>query len=258
MACRRLREKMAARQPAFGCWTSLSDPAVVEMIANAGFDYVSIDMEHSPLNLETVISHIRTAQSCGISALVRAPGSDPGLIGRVVDMGPDGIYIPHVHSADDARRAVGITKFAPVGDRGATLHSRAAGYGTADPDYKRRVNEHLILWLQIEEESAVDDIESITATPGVDVCGIAPHDLARSLQCKANANDERLMAAVRRVVAVVKARDSIRLAVPATVFGVDGALALGADLVNVTDATQVLATGLRDRLRIALTPKWLP
>lgn len=253
MSCSRLREKMAARKTAFGCWTSLSDPAVVEMIANAGFDYVSIDMEHSPLDLETVISHIRTAQSCGISALVRAPGSDPGLINRVANMGPDGIYIPHVHSGEDAKRAVDITRFSPVGNRGVTRNSRAAQYGSADLDFMRQVNEHLILWLQIEERTAIDDIENITAIPGVDVCGIAPHDLARSLQCKADAKDERLMASVRRVVDVVKARDSLRLAVPATVFGVDGALALGADLVNVTDANQVLTAGLRNQLRSALT-----
>ena len=228
------------------------------MIANAGFDYVSIDMEHSPLNLETVIAHIRTAQSCGISALVRAPGGAPGLLGRVIDMGPDGVYIPHVHSAEEAARAVEATRFAPLGARGATLHSRAAGYGTGDPDYKKRVNEHLILWLQIEESTAVDDIENIAATPGIDVCGIAPHDLARSLQCKADSSDARLMASVRRVVDVVKARDSIRLAVPATVFGVAGALELGADLVNLTDSTQVLANGLRERLRSALNPQPQP
>jgi 2-keto-3-deoxy-L-rhamnonate aldolase RhmA len=250
---------MRSRQPALGCWTSIADPAVVEMIANAGFDYVNIDMEHSPLNTETVINLIRTATGCGISSLVRVPEGDEGLLGRVAGMGPDGIFFPHVHSAADARRAVQRLRYAPLGSRGVSQHSRAARYGHVEDPFAHRqwVNRHLIVWIQIEESSAVDDIEGIVATEGIDVCGIAPHDLARSLGRKPSAEDALFMEYVERAAAVVGRSERVRLAVPATVFGLERALGLGAMLINLTDATAVLAGGLKDRLvtaRNLLTP----
>jgi 2-keto-3-deoxy-L-rhamnonate aldolase RhmA len=253
MPCTRLRELLDAGRTALGCWTSLADAAVVEMIAHAGFDYVSIDMEHSPLDLGAVMNLLRAATGCGISALVRPPAGDEGLVARVADMAPDGLYFPHVRHAADARRAVQQVRYAPLGQRGVSLHSRAARYGDVEDPvlHRRRVDAHLLVWVQIEEAGAVADIEQIVATEGIDICGLAPHDLARSLGCKPSPQDARFMEQVGRVATVVGRSDRVHLAVPATAFGLEGALALGARLVNVTDAAAVLTAGLRDRLSVA-------
>ncbi len=251
MPSRRLRDKLATGKTAFGVWVGMCEPAVIEIVAAAGYDYLSIDMEHSPLNTETVISLLRTATACDISALVRIPAGDHGMLQRVVDMGPDGIYVPHIHSLKEAEEAVQAAKYAPMGARGASLYSRVAEYGVApekDRNYKDRVNQEMLLWLQIEEKTAVEDIERIAATPGVDICGLAPHDLSRSLGCKGDRNDPVLMAAAQRVAKAVKANKGVYLAAPATVFGVDGAIALGAGLCNVTDAAGALMVGLRQAL----------
>lgn len=256
MPCTRLRDKLRNHEVAFGCWTGLTDPAVVEIIAHAGYDYVNIDLEHSPIDTENVAHMLRAAQACGISALVRVPEGDEGLIARVADMAPDGIYMPHIADAAAARHAVSLVKYAPLGNRGASQHSRVARYGAEAqagemPAMRRAVNEHLIVWAQIEEKSAIDDIAAIAATPGIDVCGIAPHDLARALGCAASADEPALMEGARRVAAAVRQSGRCYLSVPQTVFGLPTALAMGAQLINIADAAGVMMAGLRERCATA-------
>src|SRR5436190_24377150 len=116
MACPRLRNMLDADKPAFGLWISIADPAVVEIVAYAGFDYVNIDMEHTTLELSMVENMCRAASACGISALVRVPENNAKAILRVVELGPDGIVVPRIRDAEDARRAVLAAKYAPLGE----------------------------------------------------------------------------------------------------------------------------------------------
>jgi 2-keto-3-deoxy-L-rhamnonate aldolase RhmA len=158
VACTRLRKLIDMDQPGFGLWVCLADPAVVEIAAYAGYDFVNIDLEHSSLDLPGVANMLRAATACGISALVRIPGNDANMILRVVELGPDGIIIPHIHDAQDARRAVTAAKYAPLGDRGMSAATRSARYGIDEADflsYTARINRELIIYGQIEDKSGL-------------------------------------------------------------------------------------------------------
>jgi 4-hydroxy-2-oxoheptanedioate aldolase len=247
-----------ANQPAFGLWVSIADPAVVEIAAYAGYDYVNIDMEHTGINLETVENMLRAASAAGISALVRVPGNDPNAILRVAEIGPDGLFIPHVMNAEDARRAVRAAKYAPIGDRGISGSTRAARYGLDTGDfaaYAARINRELIIHAQIEDQSAIDDIENIAAVEGLDVCGTAPSDLARTLGITGSRNDPRLGAAIKHVAEVLRRVGKAKLAVPIMHpqfdFDTKTVIGLGAVMISASSATKTLFAALKENIRRA-------
>jgi 4-hydroxy-2-oxoheptanedioate aldolase len=169
----------------------------------------------------------------------------------VIDLGPDGVYLPHAANAEEVAGAIAAMKFAPAGTRSASLSSRAARLGGAAADierYKTETNRHLITWVQIEDAEAVREIDAIASVPGVDICGIAPLDLSRSLGCRAHADDPVLQAAVAKVAASIREHGHVHLAIPAIVFGAQRALELGAAVVNVADVYQTSGRALKSTL----------
>lgn len=198
-------------------WVLMSDPAVVEMAAHAGYDYVNIDMEHTSLDLPTIENMLRAATANGISAFVRVPGNDPKTVLRVAELGPDGIIIPHIRDAQDARQAVLAAKFSPVGDRGAMDISRAADYGARSEDFPafaNALNEHLMIYVQIEDKSAVDDVAAIASVEGIDAVGIGPADLARSLGYLGSHNHPEVGRVIKDVASTVQSVDKAYFGFP--------------------------------------------
>jgi 4-hydroxy-2-oxoheptanedioate aldolase len=253
MSCPRLRELVKAHAPAFGVWITLAEPAVVELASYAGFDHVYIDMEHSSLDMQTVESLLRASTAANISALVRVPENNAKTILRVAELGPDGIMIPHIRDADDALAAVSAARYAPMGDRGISSATRAAGYGALAADfaeYARRTNEELLLYAMIEDRSAVDDIEAIAAIQGLDIVAVAPADLARSLGHMGTHNHPEVGAMIDRLV------DSIRNVGKAAVgmsamhynyeYEVSTLLSMGVRVINCGTDSRFLLRALKD------------
>src|SRR5262244_2366758 len=115
----------------------IADPQIVELIGLAGFDAAFIDMEHTSFDLRDVQLAVMSAERVGITPIVRTPGFDPAFILRLLDMGVQGIQIPHISDAKAAREAVKAVRYAPLGDRGMAGASRATDYG------KIGVKEHM-------------------------------------------------------------------------------------------------------------------
>jgi 2-keto-3-deoxy-L-rhamnonate aldolase RhmA len=257
MACRRLREMIDSNTPAFGLWVSLADPAVVEIAAYAGYDYVNIDMEHTALDLGVIENMLRAAHSCGISALVRVPENNRGWIQRAAEIGPDGLFIPHVRNAEDARQAVIAAKYPPVGDRGISGSTRAASYGSGGDfnAYAEAINRDFIIHAQIEDLSAVEDIEAIAAVEGLDVCGTAPSDLARTMGVMGTKNDARTGEAIKKVAAAIRKVGKAKLAVPIMhpnyLLDTADVVELGAVMISASSATKTLLAGLTENIRKA-------
>jgi 2-keto-3-deoxy-L-rhamnonate aldolase RhmA len=123
-----------------------ADPAIVEIIALAGFDGVFIDMEHTGFDLQLVGEMIRIADLTGITSIVRVPDNHPKLILRVLDMGAQGIQVPHIEGLAGARWAVAAVRYPPLGARGAAGSTRAAGGGAMPwQEHVRTSNEELLL-----------------------------------------------------------------------------------------------------------------
>jgi len=195
-----------------GCFGGVE---MVEIIGHAGFDGVFIDMEHMPFDLREVQRMVMAAERVGITPLVRTPGFDPALILRLLDCGAQGIHVPHVISAQMARAAVRATFYPPLGDRGFLSTSRAACYGKVPiGEHIDQSNREILLTVLIEDAEALQEIDAIAATEGVDVVAPGPADLARSLGVIRHPDHPELRAAMERVAEAVRKSQTARLALP--------------------------------------------
>ena len=125
--------RLRRRDVMFGCFVGQPSPAIAEMVGYAGFDYVIVDLEHGPTGLETLENMLRAAQAAGAASLVRLPSPAQADILRVLDAGADGILVPHVESAADARAVVAHAYYPPAGQRGISTVSRAARHAIVSP-----------------------------------------------------------------------------------------------------------------------------
>src|ERR671922_1612339 len=129
-----------------------ADPAIVEIIALAGFDGAFIDMEHTGFDLQLVGEMIRVAELTGITPIVRVPENNAKFILRVLDMGAQGIQVPHIEGLEGAKRAVAAVRYPPLGQRGAAGTSRAAGYGSTPwREHVQTSNEEILLTVMTED-----------------------------------------------------------------------------------------------------------
>ena len=162
-----------------GTWLKLPATEVVELVALAGFDFVVIDLEHSPLDLESTFRLIGTAVHTGVSPVVRVPNLDAGMASRVLDAGADGIMVPHVDTIEDARAAVSATRFPPLGSRGIGSTSRAGRWGALPrEEYLRFGQQEVVLIAQIESAVGVENAGVLAAIDGVDALLVGAADLS--------------------------------------------------------------------------------
>jgi 2-dehydro-3-deoxyglucarate aldolase len=175
-----LKEKIAGRKVTIGSWLTLNCPEVAEIMSRAGYDWLTIDMEHSAITLEGAQNMIRVIDLCGVSPLVRVGKNDSNLIKRVMDAGAHGVIVPMVNSGEEAEHAVKSVKYPPIGFRGVGL-ARAQGYGVDFEEYKQWNQEKSIVIVQIEHFKAVENLEEILSVEGVDGFLVGPYDLSGSL-----------------------------------------------------------------------------
>ncbi|PWT99633.1 MAG: 2,4-dihydroxyhept-2-ene-1,7-dioic acid aldolase [Candidatus Melainabacteria bacterium] len=192
------KKKLGLRQPLVGTLVSLAVPEVAEMLSLVGFDWLWIDMEHAPLSLDHVRSLLQaTSEKC--STLVRIPVNDEVWIKRVLDLGPDGIIVPQVKSADEAERAVRAAKYPPEGTRSAGI-ARAHEYGISFNGYVERANTDVAVVIQIEHIDAVKNVQSILRVDGVDAVIIGPYDLSGSFGKLGQVQDKEVQDAIETVI----------------------------------------------------------
>jgi len=175
-----LKARLLAGKRALGCWTVLGAPAVIELLALCGFDFLLLDQEHGfgePSALLHSLQAMAATPAC--SSVVRVPSNDPHYLKRVLDAGVEGVMVPNVETAEDARAIVAACRYPPAGRRGSALGSaRASDYGIRSADYRQRAAQELLIVCQIESPRAVENVEAIAAVEGVDVMFIGPHDLS--------------------------------------------------------------------------------
>lgn len=175
-----LKAALAEKRCQLGLWMSSSDPLQVELMAGTGFDWVLIDMEHSPNDTAKVAQLLQAASSYDVSTCVRVPWNDVVAIKRVLDVGAQTIVVPYVQSVAEAEAAVAAVRYPPRGVRGVGGSTRATRFG-AVADYATRADEEICLILQVETEAALPLTEDIAAVDGVDGIFIGPADLAASM-----------------------------------------------------------------------------
>jgi 4-hydroxy-2-oxoheptanedioate aldolase len=180
-----LREALNSSKPLLvGAFITMSDPTVVDLAALSGHDFVLLDSEHAGLNMETIANHIRAARARELGTLIRVPAHNPGYIQRALDVGVDGIEVPHVATADDARDAASALRFPPVGTRGVFSKGVAAEFGAHGYDTVTElfaaVNGDVVCNIIIEDREGVENIDEIVAVPGIDFITFGPSDISGS------------------------------------------------------------------------------
>lgn len=174
------KRALRAGRPQIGLWSSLSSNYTVEVIAGAGFDWILLDTEHSPSDLENVLTQLQAAAPYPSHPVVRVPWNDMVTIKRVLDIGAQSLLVPYVSSAVEARGAVSYTRYPPAGVRGVAGTTRATRFGRVQ-EYARRAHEEICVLVQVETQQALDNLEAICGIDGVDGVFIGPADLHASL-----------------------------------------------------------------------------
>lgn len=175
-----LKERLARSDLTIGSWITLGHPAIAEIMASAGFDWLVLDMEHSVVELSEAQAIIQVLDKQQCPAIVRLTSNHPDQIKRVMDAGATGVMIPMIKSAEDARAAVSSVYYPPQGRRGVGL-ARAQGYGAHFQEYRQWLIANAIIVVMIEHIEAVEQIDAILAVPGIDAYIIGPYDLSGSM-----------------------------------------------------------------------------
>ncbi|MDZ7589035.1 MAG: aldolase/citrate lyase family protein [Parasphingorhabdus sp.] len=195
-----LKHRIAAGDALLGTFVKTPHPHIVEVLATSGLDCVVIDAEHAPFDRRDIDICVMAAQLGGLPVLVRTPSNVPEQILNALDCGADGVLVPHVRSAAEARAIAASAHYQP-GGRGYAGSSRAAGYGTVPmPGHKAASAAKTVVIAQIEDAEALDEIDAIAAVDGIDALFVGRIDLTVSLGCE-SPDDPKVVAAVDHIVA---------------------------------------------------------
>jgi len=192
-----MKAKKPFDRPLAGTLLSISAPQVAEIIADSGFDWVLIDMEHSAISLESVQNALQIMGD-KILKIVRVPGNDEIWIKRVLDTGCDGILVPMVNSAPEALKVIQFSKYPLEGKRSVGL-SRAHSFGPGFSDYVENANRDLVVMIQIEHKDGVRNIDEILKVKGIDSIFIGPYDLSASMGLTGQLSHPDVKAAIQLI-----------------------------------------------------------
>jgi len=196
-----LKEALQDGKVVFGPFLKFTDPAIVEIMGFAGFDFVIIDAEHGPISMENAQNMIRAAESVNVTPIIRVGNNDEALILRALDIGAQGIEIPQINSKADAVRAVKSVKYSPQGERGVCRYVRAAKYSSMDKfKYFESANKETMIIAHIEGVEGINNLDEILSVPGIDVIFIGPYDLSQSLGIPGQVNHSLVTERMKEVV----------------------------------------------------------
>lgn len=201
----RMKAAFAGGKPSFGLSIMFPSPQMVEMAAPLGFDWVLIDCEHGSIGIESAELMIMAAEAAGLTPIVRPQSNSAKEISQVMDLGAMGVQVPHVITADDARRAVSAVKYHPQGARTMAAGIRAQGYGLAatNDGYLQQANAETLVCVQIEDSEALNNVDEILAVDGIDVFFIGPSDLSQSMGHPGNPKAEPVAKAIEETLAKI-------------------------------------------------------
>jgi 4-hydroxy-2-oxoheptanedioate aldolase len=208
------KKAIAEGRVQIGLWSSLCSNIGAEVLADAGFDWILLDGEHSPNDVPSTMSQMQALVGGTASPIVRPAWNDAVMIKRILDIGAQTILVPYVQNAEEAKRAVAAVRYPPAGIRGVASSTRANHYGRVN-NYLKLADTEICLLVQVETRPALGELEAIAKVEGVDGVFIGPSDLAASLGHIGNPAHPEVQAAledaVKRLKAVGKAAGILTL-----------------------------------------------
>ena len=224
-----IKNRLARREQLIGPLVSIASPDVAEILSRVGFDYLWMESEHSPMGFAQVQMMIQ-AVGGRCPCLVRVPENREVWFKKALDTGCDGIVVPQVRSADEARSAVECSLYPPAGRRSVGI-SRAHAYGMAFQEYVDTANDRLAVVLQVEHIDGVRNIESIVQVKGIDAVFIGPYDLSGSLGIVGQVTRPEVLEAISAVTQVCQQANVVTGIFVTSAAGARDALAKGHGLI---------------------------
>lgn len=163
-----------------GLWVSLSSGFAAEIVATSNYDWVLLDMEHSPNELSTAMHQLQVFAASSTTAIVRPDWNDPVKVKRLLDIGAPGLLFPMVQSVEEAEQAVAATRYPPRGIRGVSGATRANAFGRT-ADYFQRIEDETTVIVQLETRAALEQAEAIAGVDGISGVFFGPADIAADI-----------------------------------------------------------------------------
>lgn len=201
-----VKEKLADGEVVIGSFVYIPSPKLTEIIGLIGFDFVVIDTEHGPVDIETAEDMVRAAEWAGVTPIIRATHNTPHLILRALDTGAMGVHVPEINDIEGARALVASVKYSPEGERGLA-GVRASKYGLRGPlaEYAAAANRATMVIAHIESVKAIENLDDLLSVDGIDVYFIGPTDLSNSLNIPGQTKDPRVVGLVEQAIQRINA-----------------------------------------------------
>eukprot|EP00756_Hemistasia_phaeocysticola_P031095 Hpha_TRINITY_DN16332_c1_g1::TRINITY_DN16332_c1_g1_i1::g.60862::m.60862/K02510/hpaI, hpcH; 4-hydroxy-2-oxoheptanedioate aldolase len=217
-----------------GLWTGLGNSLVAEMLSHvSGFDWLVIDMEHSPNDVTEVLHQLQASQHGNAEPVVRVPWNEPVMVKRVLDLGARSVIFPMVNTKEEAELAVSAMRYPPKGVRGVMSLQRMNMYGAQAPHYYKEIEQQLCTIVQIETAEAVKNIPAIASVDGVDALFVGPSDLSASIGHLGNPGHPEVRKLIEEAFAAIKASGKAAGYLSANHDDCRWVLDMGADFVAV-------------------------
>lgn len=237
------KDALKAGRPQIGLWLGLANSYSAELLAGAGFDWLLIDGEHAPNNVQTVLTQLQAIAPYPSQPVVRPSWNDPVQIKQLLDVGAQTLLIPMVQNADEARNAVAATRYPPAGIRGVGSALARASRWNRIPDYLHQANDAMCVLVQIETREAMSNLASILDVDGIDGVFIGPADLSADMGFAGNPQHPEVQAAIENAIVQIRAAGKAPGILMANEALAKRYLELGALFVAVGVDTTLLARG---------------
>jgi 2-dehydro-3-deoxyglucarate aldolase/4-hydroxy-2-oxoheptanedioate aldolase len=242
-----LRSRVLAGETVFGTFIFSASPLIVEVAARSGLDWLLIDLEHGTAR-ESDLLPLLLAAGAHVPTLVRVESGERIRIGRALDLGADGIMVPQVHGAEQARRVARWMRFQPAGERGVALFTRGLGYGRLGHDGVADRHLDLLTIVQVESRSGLDEVEAIAEVDGIDVLFLGPTDLSHALGIPGRFDDPAFGAAMARIGRAARAAGKAAGALVTSPEDVGRYAAEGFTVLGISSEASILSRALHSTL----------
>lgn len=200
----KFKQAIRSGQKQIGLWSHLCSPISIEILADCGYDWLLLDMEHSPNDLSEIMAQLQAMKGGSATPIVRPPWNDMVTFKRLLDIGVQNLLVPYIQNAEEARNAVSYTRYPPQGVRGYAGAPRASNYGRVK-DYAHLNANELCLLLQVETLQGLENLEAIANVDGVDGVFIGPGDLSAALGHLGNPKHPEVLKVIDDAIARIKA-----------------------------------------------------
>jgi 4-hydroxy-2-oxoheptanedioate aldolase len=240
-----IRQRVLKGELMAGTFLNLGSSLTAEMAGQAGFDWVLVDLEHGGGGRQELLLQLQALESTPAATLVRIAWNDPVMFKRVLDLGADGIMVPYIQSAEEARKAAAAMRYPPAGIRGVAAMNRAAAFGPGFDDYFKAANSDLLTIVQIETGATLEHLDEIAAVEGVDVLFIGPLDLSVSLGVPKQFSHPTVRAAFAKVVNAARKAEKIPGLILSKEEEIEQAVADGFSFLCCSSDGALVTSGMR-------------